>query len=370
MFTNPLTELERANVKAKCINFHEEMLLWSDNLPKADPRAGTLHALIVAFQADPDSKYHGQDFDSRRNMHRYLVRLDKTEGHLKLADIGARDFKRMYESARWPDGKKEERGKVWYGYALMAVVRGIFSFGLIYEFDVECVRLKRILSEMKFENGKARTETMTLRQCEDFIAKAHEMGLPSIALSQAGQFDFRARQRDMIGIWVPETEPGISVIDHYLGRKWLRGVRHEEISSTLKLNHAVSKSRRFGKSLERDLALYPMFMAEYNRIPPEKRKGPLVVCESTGRPWKAQHFREKWRSIATAAKIPPEVWNMDSRASGLTETVEATGGNLEAARKEAGHSDIKQTAKYSRRTNEAVNNAAVLVANFRAKNRT
>jgi integrase len=39
---------------------------------------------------------------------------------------------------------------------------------------------------------------------------------------------------------------------------------------------------------------------------------------------------------------------MDSRAGASTETIDATGGNLEAARKQAGHTNIKTTQRYSR----------------------
>ena len=45
---------------------------------------------------------------------------------------------------------------------------------------------------MTFEKGKARTEAMTVRQCEDVIAAAT---LPSIALAQALQFELCLRHR-------------------------------------------------------------------------------------------------------------------------------------------------------------------------------
>ena len=39
----------------------------------------------------------------------------------------------------------------------------------------DCARLKAILSDMTFEKGRARTEAMTVRQCEDIIAAANGM---------------------------------------------------------------------------------------------------------------------------------------------------------------------------------------------------
>jgi len=360
VFDHPPTIAEAIEVRKACIAFQEEM--YGEKPAK---ETGTIRALINAFQTDPDSGYHGADYDTRRHTDALLKRIDKLAGGLKLAEMGARDIKRLYEDIRYPDGK-EGRDIKSTGHAAMTHFRRAFSFGVIYEIDPNCIRLKTILSEMKFPKGSARTEAMTFRQCEDIIAAAHAAGMPSIALAQALQFDLRARQRDIIGLWLPVSERGISVIDHYHGRKWLRGLRWEEISSAMFLSHPASKT---GKPIERDLTLYPMIVAELDRIPAEKRRGPIVVSELTGRPWKNNNFRDHWRKAATAAGVPKSVWNMDSRAGGITETIEATGGNLEAARKEADHADLAMTARYSRRKQKSNADTAVIVADFRAKNK-
>lgn len=359
VFDHEPTLAEQIDVRRACILFQEEMIGL-----KPPKETGTLRALINAYQTDPDSPYQNARYKSRLNFDNHARRIDRKYGTLQLADLGVRNFKRWYEDARRPDGK-EGRDKVATGHGFMTAVRMMLSFGSMFEIE-QCARLKAIVSDMKFENVKAREEAMTLRQCEDIIAAAHAAGLHSIALAQAMQFDLRARQKDIIGEWVPSTEPGISVIDHRHGRKWLRGLRWEEISGTMFLQHPASKT---GKMIERDLTLYPMVMAELERIPAEKRSGPVVICELTGRPWKQNNFRIRWRQIATAAGIPATVYNMDSRAGGITETIEATGGNLEAARKEADHADQTMTARYSRKRRESNNDTAVIVADFRAKNK-
>jgi hypothetical protein len=83
---------------------------------------------------------------------------------------------------------------------------------------------------------------MTFGQCRAIIAAAHAAGFPSIALQQAIAFDLRARQKDIIGEWVPVSDPGISRIAPYHGRKWLRGISWEEVSSAMELDHPISKS--------------------------------------------------------------------------------------------------------------------------------
>lgn len=368
VFTAQPTEAEEDHVRSVCIRLQDELKAFGNVQPKVF--AGTFRALINAYQTDPDSLYQGLEYFGRREADMHCRHLVKDHGDLKLSEMGARDFKRIYELARWPKGKDDSKGKVSWGHKRMTSVRRVISFGLVFEIDPNCVRLRTILAEMKFENGKAREESMTLRQCEDIIAAAHAHpeGLHSIALAQAAQFGWGVRQRDVIGVWIPQTEPGISVVPLRNGRKWLRGMRHEEISSAGIISHPISKSRRYGKILERDINLYPMVKAELDRIPIEKRTGPLVICEITGRPWTSNHFRNKWKECALAAGVPKSVWNMDSRSGRITETIEATGGNLEAARKEAGHAKLEQTAKYSRRKQESIADTAVKVLDFRSKN--
>jgi hypothetical protein len=370
VFSAPPTEAQEMDVRAACVRFQEEMYEFGHEQPKVF--SGTLHALICAYQTDPDSRYQMMRYNSRRHTDALCKRLDAKYGKARLADLGARDFNRWYADFRQPklEGGRE---RVTLAHAAITVVRMLFGFGAAFEIEKaprdrisECQRLKAVLSDLKFENGKPREEAMTLRQCEDLIAAAHAVGMPSIALAQALQFDLRARQKDVIGEWIPETEDGISVIPHYRHRKWVRGIRWEEISRTMFLSHPASKT---GKPIERDLRLYPMITAELARIPADKRSGPIVISELTGRPWKNNNFRDHWRRCADKAGVPRTIWNMDSRAGGITETIEATGGNLEAARQEVDHSDQSMTARYSRAKQESVNQTAAKVLDFRAKNR-
>jgi hypothetical protein len=52
---------------------------------------------------------------------------------------------------------------------MITVVRLILRFGAAFEIDPDCGRLKAILSDMTFQKGIARTDTLTARQCEDVI---------------------------------------------------------------------------------------------------------------------------------------------------------------------------------------------------------
>ena len=364
VFAAPLTAEQETSLRKACSEFQDEMYAFVGGQPKVF--AGTVRALIDAYQTDPYSRYRKMRYRSRKHTDALLRQIDAKIGWRQLSTIGAREFMELYDKFRFPEGPNG-RELISTAHAAMTAMRMLVSYGTTFEID-GCAKLKGLLSTMEFETAKARTEAMTLRQCEDIIAAAHKMGLPSIALAQALQFDLRARQKDIIGEWVPTSEPGISGVAVYHGRKWLRGMRWEEISSTMELDHLISKSRT-GKRLQRSLKNYPMVMTELDRIPAEKRTGPVVVCDLTNRPWVQNHFRIKWREVATAAGVPNAIKNMDSRAGGITETIEATGGNLEAARKEAEHSNTRTTEGYSRRKQESVTDTAAKVLDFRAKNR-
>jgi hypothetical protein len=185
---------------------------------------------------------------------------------------------------------------------------------------------------------------ITADQVEAIRAKAHELGYHSLALAQALQFDCLFRQKDVIGEWVPEGEPGLSEIKRP-GKKWLRGLRWNEIDQNLILRHMTSKRQ---KEIEINLRLAPMVMEELERFggtfPPA---GPVIVRESTGLPWPTVSYRIAWREVADACGIPRNVQNMDSRAGGITEASDA-GAPLEHIRHAATHSDTKTTAGYSR----------------------
>src|SRR5712692_6038103 len=117
------------------------------------------------------------------------------------------------------------------------------------------------------------------------------------------------------------AEPGDSDIFDDEGRKWLRGLRWEEIDDALMLRHAASTGR---KNIEMDLKDAPMVMEELERlgISTLSSAGPVIVSEDTDLPYDAHDFRRLWREIATAAGVPPTVFNMDSSRSAATDTRE------------------------------------------------
>lgn len=332
-----LTDAERALISDRCNGLQDEMLVWGrGGLPANPVFDGTIGSLIRCYQTDPDSPFRKLRFESRGGYRRFFSRIDADHGREFVSEIRGRQVLRWHED--WTP-----RG-VAMAHGLIGMLRTILTFGATILDDADCRAAKALLHDMKFPMPKPRNAILTLAQVNAVRAKAHEWGFHSIALANAFQFDGMLRPRDVVGEWVPQSEPGISdVLWH--GRKWLRGLRWEEIDDSLILRHVTSKRQ---KEIEIDLKLAPLVIEELARFgSPLPKHGPIIVSEESGRPYLNDSFSRYWRKIARAAGIPDHIRNMDSRAGAISEATDA-GAELELIRHAATHSDISMTQRYSR----------------------
>jgi len=265
----------------------------------------------------------------------------------------------------WHKDWSDDGKKLAIAHAVIGQFRVLFGFGATILEDPECERLCGIMSKMRFPMSKPRSERMTAEQADAIRMKAHEFGWHSIAVAQAFQFELMLRQKDVIGEWVPLKEPGLSLVVAR-GQKWISGITWNEIDQNLVMKHTTSKRQ---KEITVDLKIAPMILDEFAFMGPRKDSGPLIICEVTGLPYTTAEFRRKWRIVATAAGVPKEVFNMDSRAGGITEASDA-GADMEHIRHAATHSDIAMTQKYSRGSTEKVANVMRIRAESRNKPKT
>jgi hypothetical protein len=70
----------------------------------------------------------------------------------------------------------------------MTMLRIVLGCGIVLGIP-NCKRLKEILSEMRSKTAPPRKEMITYEQAVAFIAKAHELGQPELALGRALQFE-------------------------------------------------------------------------------------------------------------------------------------------------------------------------------------
>jgi hypothetical protein len=219
----------------------------------------------------------------------------------------------------------------------MTMLRILFKYGQTKGLP-NCQKLKGILAEMRFKNTPPRKEVITYEQVVAFIAKAHELGQSELALAQALQFEGTLRQIDVIGEWLPDPE-------RRSGTRWANGLLWQHIRDYV----LVKDTTKTGQEAGIDFKLYPLALAELQRVLPDQRVGPVIKDSRTGQPFKERRFQKNWRAVARAAGIPDDVMNRDSRAGGVTEGSDA-GADLEHLRHHASHSSATTTARYSRET--------------------
>ncbi|MDS1135137.1 hypothetical protein [Nitratireductor indicus] len=211
---------------------------------------------------------------------------------------------------------------------------------------------------MKFEAPRPRSVKMEYEHAKAVCDKALELNRPSIALTQALQWDTALRRIHIIGEWVP-VEPGDEGGIIRGQTKW-RGLTAADISADMVLTVPVTSRNK--AATRHDLSACPLVLEVLSKITLPKM-GPLIISEKTGLPYRENYYASDWREIATAAGVPNHVWSMDSRAGAISEAEEAT-GNLDAARKMAGHTNSRTTLGYVR--NDDLDNNR-MVAQARAK---
>ena len=348
-----LDENTKLDISDQCQELQSTMLTWSaerDGGGKLIPLV-TMRNLIDKYQNDPDSAFHKKRYESRQGKAALLKRIDKRFGDVMLAEITGRMILSWYKE--WSDNGQKVTG----GSAFIATLRTLFRFGAGLLDDAECSRLAGTLSSQSYKGTKPREVALSAGQATAIREKAHERGWPFIALAQAIQFECTMRQKDVIGEWVPIKEPGVSDVTQTkmfkgkkITKKWITGLRWEKIDENLTIRHVTSKRT---KKVEVDLKLAPMVMEEFQRMfgstdrAAMPASGPVILCEVNAWPYYSTEFRRKWRKLATAAGVPKNVKNMDTRSGAITEAA-AAGADMEMVRKAATHSNVAQTQNYSR----------------------
>jgi hypothetical protein len=276
-----------------------------------DSSSENLASLIAQYRTHEESPYKSIRHSSRRNYEIHLRRIERDVGTELIKNLDREFIERLYAS--WA-----ESGHLPIAKALIVMIRGLASFGAKVLKRRDCRELQITLSELKFEGGKPRTEQLTSEQVRAIISKANEMNLPAVALAQAFQFDCPLTQIDIIGQWVPETEPGDSDIKRP-GEKWLRGLLWSEIDKNYVLRHPMSRD---GKILEFNLAAdAPTVMAELKPMPwgnPLPESGAVIIRKKRGLPYDGDSYREDWRKVANAAGIPKSLRSTDVKSKPAT----------------------------------------------------
>jgi hypothetical protein len=323
-----------------------EMLAWAARDGNVAPGYdGTLTSLSRVFQTNEDSPYRTMKWNSRENVTKCLVIIERTVGSRQIGKLLGPDFKRWHRQWGEPKAPDEPDSppRPWRAKHCMDSVRQLIGYGVTLGYD-DCFRADTILSKIRFKTPPARKSIMTAAHVDAIRTTAHAGGWPSIALATVLQFELAMRQKDVIGEWEParDTKGGIVHKD----TRWTNGMVWSDIGPDMVLRKVHTKT---GFEVEHDLKLHPMVLEEIARVPQEKRVGPMILAESTGEPYKHRKFTERWRKIANKAGVPNTVWNMDARAGAITEAYDLGAAETDVM-KSAGHKNRQTSARYNRGT--------------------
>jgi hypothetical protein len=316
---------EAADVIAQeCLKQQNEMLDWLDGknedrerlAPKYD---GTLRSLAECYEHDEDSAYQQVQENTAEGYKPWLKMVKNTVGERRITRIVAKDFRRWYRNWKAISNTRDTTGTR-QAYGGIQILRIILNYGIECGYK-NCVELRTALDKMKFSRNPPRDVFMTFAQVRAFIDEAWRRGEYFMALVQAIQFECFFRQNDVIGKWRKTSSKYLSQPgDVVVGEKYWRGMTIEMIRLDDVLKIRTSKT---GKPVVHALSSCHLIVECLAKIGKNPTAGP-VARRTDGRPWPdRKSFGTAWREIARAAKIPDNVWNMDNRASAITEASEA-----------------------------------------------
>jgi hypothetical protein len=316
-----------------------QMLEWGSQGQVA-AYTGTLRSLVARYETDEHSPYRDLRHTTQLTYHKHLRLLVRAKGDRRIDHLTGGDIRRWYKEIA-QDGTRQS-----YAYLMVSILKAVVAYGAA-EGYADCARLRASMSAARFSNGPARTTRITYEQVCAFRDAAHKMGRASMALGVTLQFECSLRQRDVIGEWIK---------DGTQAARWQNGLTWSHIGQDGILRKKTSKT---GAQAEHRLSDHPDLAAELDRVPLDRRIGPLVINEQFGVPYTAEQYRKSFRQIARAAGISDDVWNMDARAGAITEAWES-GAEPASVMAMATHTQLSTSRRYNRSNVEQISRAARL----------
>lgn len=356
---------EPAMLVQRCERLQAEMLAWvSGRKGRITEFDGTIRSLIEIWQSDKESPYHKLKSSTKKPYDVYARMVIMEVGSKLIDDIDGRDVKRWFNA--WAEPKTSGGSlQIPKARTAISVIKSALSFGIMCR-KPGCAAFKAALMEVEFPVPASRTTAPTAEDIIKVRASARASGHGAAALAYAIQFDGAVRQWDVIGEWVPMSDPRPSiVIDR--GMKWI-GPMWSQIDENQVFRFTPSKTEgTTGKEVAIDFTVCPMIMEDLAFVPVEQRKGPLIINPMTGKPYRPDYFQKLWRTVRDDQGVSSAIWNRDLRAGGITEGRAANASTDDLA-KLAGHADKRTTAKvYDRAQIEAARRVAAARSEHRNK---
>lgn len=325
-------------VSAACLRLEGQQRAWLAGRTAGSPMDrfdGSMLSLFDVYEVDPRSTFRKLKPSSARPYAFYLRKLKASIGGRRIDHITGLDVQSWHHEIATAHGPAAAA-------MCIAVIKAALSFGVAARLP-GCADLKMAVDQISFPVLPPRRSAPTLADVQAIIRTAHAKGYPSIAFATALCFEGSIRLWDVIGRWVPISDPGLSTVISG-SWKWF-GPRWEDVGADLTLTLKPSKTEATtGAEVELDLSVMPLVMDEIAKIPEARRRGPLIVQDRPRTPWSEDHYRKRFREIRAEAGVRGTLWARDMRAGAITEGRKA-GAAMDDLAKQAGHSSTKTTAR-------------------------
>lgn len=338
-----------SQIEEVCQREQAAMLLWRDDfrahLQRLQPRFnGTIASLIHLYEQDPASSFQDIKPNSQGSYRDSLKIIVDTIGARRLDCIQPIYFRTCYREWARPAGEGGEP-RIRRAYGCIQMLRNAFTYGVEAGLP-QCERLRLGLSSMRFPKGAPREATLTYNQVKAIVDDALARSDVALALTQALQFECFLRQIDIIGQWRIEPENyQLQAGEIRFRRKVWTGMTIDLIAVDRMLQVRTSKTAQI---VAHDLAKCELVVKCLDRLDLSSPLRP-VAARPDGSPWPDRRsFAKHWRVYADRANVPRTVFNMDTRASGITEAAIAgvTDDDLAST---AGHSSKSTTRRIYKR---------------------
>lgn len=311
-----------------CRHEQDAMLLWLDDASRNDKERlkpkfnGTFGSLCDLYESDDESGFADLQENTKLSYQDSLRIIRNDIGLRRIDRVAPKYFRTCYRAWRMPAQEGGEE-RVRRAYGAIGQIKILLGYGVeANHFPIHCERLLKAMSKMRFAKNPPRSVTMTFEQAKSIVAAALEVEDTSTAIVQALQYECFLRQIDIIGKW--RVEPNTYVLkpgEIRRGKKVWHGMTIGMIINDEKLLRVrTSKTAQFvAHSIEK----CELVMLCLEKLGPVELDQP-VACRADGFPW-ADHrdFGKHWRTYANKVEVPKNVWNMDNRASGITEATAA-----------------------------------------------
>lgn len=308
-------------------------MIWKEALDfigkQRDPLeyTGTIASLMNLYVKHPSSSYRRLTASTIEVYNSYIDRIVQAYGGRRISNLTGLDI------MRWHSEIQGDQHHIGAASMAVSVLKAALGFGQVCGFE-DCAKLRTTMAALKLPSPRPRETAPDAKQVEAAMEAAWRLTRPSAALAIALQFETSARQYDVIGQWVPMSDPRPSTY-FFLKKKWI-GPAWACIDENKILEITPSKTERTtGKRVRVDLKLCPFVMRALQSV--ELQAGPLIIDDHTGQPFRPKAYVKLWQKIRREAGLPSNLWNRDLRAGAITEA-SMGGASADDRAKQAGHS--------------------------------